>query len=318
MIVRMDDGGPVGAALERAAQARQQAMALRQRLDGSRTHLAHTEQRVEELRGRLQHEQEDVERLESFSATRIWAALKGARASDLERESAERDAARYAVADAEARRDVARREVDALAAELGRLGDVDAGYRDALAAKETWLAGNGSPAAARLSAIAEELGVLAARQAETQEAHAAGVAARAQLVQAQQLLGSARSWSTWDTFGGGGLLTDMMKYDRLDQVTATLHGADLALGSFSRELADVGIAAVAGVQVDGMTRAFDIFFDNIFTDMAVRSRIQDAQQRVAGTLASVDRTLTALQDQGRSLAESAVRLGDEREQLLLG
>lgn len=312
----MTDGGQIQADLEHAAEARREQDGVQQRLTGARQHLEHTEQRVAELRSRLDEEERDVEKLESFSATRIWASLTGARATDLERETAERDAARYAVADAEARRDAARREADGYADQLRRLGDVDEQYRDALTAKETWLAETRSPAAERLAAIAEERGALVAEDRETQEAYAAGVEARAHLVRAQQLLGSARSWSTWDTFGGGGVFSDMMKYDKLDQVTAALRRADLAIGSFSRELADVGMAAVAGIRIDGMTKAFDVFFDNIFTDMAVRRRIQDAQQRVAQTLESVDRVLGNLQQRGRDIAVRLATLDDERERLL--
>jgi hypothetical protein len=316
MIGSMADGGQIQAELERAAQARREHDGLTQRLDAAQQHVAHTGQRVAELRARLRDEEQDVERLESFSATRIWAGLTGDRGTDLDRETAERDAARYAVADAEARQEAARREADGYAEQLRRLGDVETQYRDALAAKEAWLADTGSPTAGRLVAIAEERGTLLAEDREAQEAHGAGVTARTHLVQAQQLLGSARSWSTWDTFGGGGLFSDMMKYDKLDQVSEALRRADVAIGSFSRELADVGMAAVAGVQIDGMTKAFDVFFDNIFTDMAVRSRIQDAQQRAAHALASVDHVLGTLQDRGRDLAGRIAGLDDERERLL--
>ena len=56
----------------------------------------------------------------------------------LEREIAERDAARYAVADAEAREAVARRDVEGLRARLDELGDVDARFAAALDAKHAW------------------------------------------------------------------------------------------------------------------------------------------------------------------------------------
>jgi len=90
------------------------------------------------------------------------------------------------------------------------------------------------------------------------EAHAAGMVARTDLQRAGDRLREARSWSTWDMFGGGGFLTDMMKYDRLDEVSALLGHADLALKRFSRELADLRLAGVAGVDVDGLTCTFDV------------------------------------------------------------
>ena len=141
--------------------------------------------------------------------------------------------------------------------------------------------------------------------------------AREHLVQAQRLLGSAESWSAWDTFGGGGLITDMVKYDRLDQVAEVLRRADLALHAFTRELADVHLAGVEGVQVDGLTRTFDVFFDNIFSDLAVRSRIQDAGRRVHRAVSDVDRTLVGLSERGRGIAAELAALARQREELLL-
>ncbi len=318
MIGAMTDGGDAQAALAQAVAAREERARLQQRLDGARRHLDEAVRRVTEQRGALQDESEDVAKLESFSWTRIWATLKGSHASDLEREQAERDLARYAVAEAEARRDAAAREVAAVEAQVRALGDVDARYAAALQAKRAWVGDHDPATAQRLAEIAERRGGLMARDREAREAHAAGVEARDLLAQAGQLLGNARSWSTWDTFGGGGLLTDMVKYDRLDKVTALVRRADLALGRFSRELADVGMAGVGGVRVDGITRAFDIWFDNIFTDMAVRSRIQDAQARVAAALDAVGPALGRLADEGHAIAAEIARLDEERERLLLG
>ena len=173
-------------------------------------------------------------------------------------------------------------------------------------------------AAQELASLAQRRGELAAVDKEAREAHAAGRAAHELLSQAASLLGSAGSWSTWDAFGGGGMLTDMMKYDKVDRATETLRRADLALAAFSRELADVNLPQVHGVQVDAMMRTFDVWFDNIFSDMAVRSRIEDAARRVAQALSQVEQALSALQQKGRDIAKELAELDARREELLLG
>ena len=320
MICAMTDGVPERTAdeqLELAAQVRREAQALRERLDAARRYAEQSTRRVHEARSRLADEQEDVDRLESFSWARIVSTVKSARATDLERETAERDAARYAVADAEARDGMARREVDVITAQLDELGDVDRRYADALAAKEQWVSGQAPEVAARLVELTTRRGVLTAEDREGREAYAAGVEAGELLRHADRLLGSAGSWATWDTFGGGGLLTDMMKYDKLDQVSEVLRRTDLALGRFSRELADLRIAGVETVAVDGLTRTFDVFFDNIFSDMAVRSRIQQSRPRVGSALGAVDDLLRELDERGRAIAAELEDLGRLREDLLL-
>ncbi len=312
----MTDATRIEADLAHAAQVRKEHTDLQKRLAGARGYLESAEQLVAELRQKLAGEAEEVERLESFSPTRIMATLKGSRAEHLEREKAERDAARYAVAEAEARRDAARRDADSLQSQLDALGDVDALHARALAAKEEWAATHDPVVAAALGEVAEQRGVLQACDKEVREAHDAGRDALALLDRAGQLLGSAESWSTWDTFGGGGMLSDMAKYNKMDQATEVLHRADVALGRFSRELADVGMGGVGGMQVDNMTRTFDIFFDNIFSDMAVRSRIQDAARRSAAAGQAVRQSLARLEETGRDIAEQLTNLGVRREQLL--
>lgn len=314
----MTDAAQVEADLEHAARVRREYDGLTERLEAANGYLRSVEERVTELRGRLATENEDVEKLESFSPTRIWATLKGSRPGDLDRETAERDAARYAVAEAEARRDAASRECASLKAQIDALGDVEAMHARALAAKEEWARAHDPQTAAALGEIAQRRGELKAQDKEAREAHEAGRAALNMLEQARQLLGSAESWSTWDAFGGGGMLTDMAKYDKIDRAAAVLHQADMALGRFAVELADLGMPAVGGVGVDGMTRTFDMFFDNIFTDMTVRSRIQDTSRRTAAAAHAVGQVLARLEQTGHEIIKELAELDARRVQVLAG
>ncbi|HEX6874425.1 MAG TPA: hypothetical protein VF165_02095 [Nocardioidaceae bacterium] len=307
----------IHAELEKAVAAREEHLSLTRRLDGSAPHLADLEKHLEDVRRVLDSETTDVEKLESFSVAKIWAHLKGSHLTDLERETAEREAARYAVAEAEARLDAMQRDRAALESRRTELGDVEERYREALAAKEAWVAQNGAGSGAELAGIAERRGELTALDKEAREAHAAGRAAHELLSQTASLLGSAGSWSTWDAFGGGGMLTDMMKYDKVDRATETLRRADIALAAFSRELADVHLPQVRGVQVDQLMRTFDVWFDNIFSDMAVRARIEDAARRVDHALGQVEQALDALQQRGREIARELADLDARRETLLL-
>lgn len=280
-------------------------------------YLTDVERRIADLRLTLETETADVEKLESFSVAKIWAHMKGSHISDVERETAEREAARYAVAEAEARRDALQRDRAAIESRLAALGDVEARYWRAMADKELWVSQNGTESAAALAEIAERRGKLLALDREAREAHAAGRAAHDLLSQAASLLGSARSWSTWDAFGGGGLLTDMVKYDKVDWATETLRRADIALSAFSRELGDVNLPQVHGVQVGSAMRTFDVWFDNIFSDLGVRSRIEDAARRVAQALHEVQQALAALEQKGGDIARELTDLDARREQLLL-
>ena len=307
----------VQAELEAALEAAAEHARLTHRLAAADAELADTEAQVAAARSRLADESADVERLESFSPTRIWAGLRGSRESDLDRERAEQQQAEYAVAVVELRRDRARGACASLRAAYDALGDVAARRSAALDAKQAWLLETGAPQAEELAQVAADLGAIRSTTTELGEALEACDTALDELAQADNLLSSARGWSTADTFFDGGLLTDMVKYDRMDQAQALMRRADDALSDLGVELADVGMEPVGGVEITQLVRAFDVWFDNIFSDWAVRERIGEAAARVAearGAVGEVRRRLVDRLLQAES--REAVLVG--RRQELLG
>ena len=70
-----------------------------------------------------------------------------------------------------------------------------------------------------------------------------------------------------------------MKHDRIDAAGRLIAAAQDALVDLARELADV--ESVAGLRADlGISptaRTFDVWFDNLFSDLSVRSSIKDSQ-----------------------------------------
>lgn len=266
----------------------------------------------------LAAETADVRTLESFSPTRIWATLKGSRDTDLDREEAERQAAEYAASRADAWLVSTHDEVRRAEAELAALGDVH-GRRDrAMLEKERLLTEVGGTAGTELARIADELATARSTAKEVREAMAAGEQAAAALSRAGQVLGSAGSWATYDTFLGGGMLTDMVKYDKMDEAQRLLHGADQAVRRLSVELADVGMTAVVrGLSVDGLTQAFDVWFDNIFSDWSVKSRIDQAARRTAEASGMVHEIRTRLAAQLREVEARVAELTSSRERLLV-
>ena len=304
--------------LAAAVAARQQARNLAQRLETATGHARETTDAWHQAKAKLAGEQDDVEALEHLSWSRILSALKGSHATDLEREQAERDAARYTTGVAEAADRAAQAEVASLRSQLEALGDTDEQYARALSAKEAWAQGHDEATGRRLDEIAHRRGELAAEDKEAREAFATGTTAQQHLSGAAELLDSARSWSAWDTFGGGELLTSMVKHERLDSVARELRQADAALQAFTRELADLQLEGIEAVNVSPLMRTFDVWFDNIFTDLAVRRRIIDAQAQVADTRSRVDEVLRDLQQRGQAIQAELGSLAEERERLLLG
>lgn len=87
-------------------------------------------------------------------------------------------------------------------------------------------------------------------------------------------LNSASSMATWDLFTDSFFL-DLMKYNKIDKAEKELVHLERALQRYQKELKDVNLeTSLAYEELSQMSRAFDIFFDNIFSDWNTRDTIR--------------------------------------------
>ena len=181
-------------------------------------------------------EQKDVEDLGRLSFASIAAKLSGRGEERLEREEAEACAARMKYDAAERQLAEIRQEIAGCEAELRADQGCEARFRQVLEEKREALKLGNSAAAERIIALEERLAELQSRLRELEEARSAGEDVRRRLDQVLASLGSAENWGTWDVIGGG-LLTDMMKYSRLDEAQHSMEQMQSALRRYRRELA---------------------------------------------------------------------------------
>jgi hypothetical protein len=124
---------------------------------------------------------------------------------------------------------------------------------------------------------------------ERQEAIAAGERALESLNAARDALSGARNWGVLDILGGG-LFSTMIKRSHMSDAQRAMERAGADLETFRRELGDVHMSLDMG---DFLGFA-DYFFDGLFVDMIVQSRIAEAQRQVEGVTEQVERLLAQL------------------------
>ena len=110
---------------------------------------------------------------------------------------------------------------------------------------------------------------LECQKKEVEEALYAGRHALSTVEAVLDSLDRAEGWAKWDTFGGGGLITDMTKHEHLQTAQQKIRDLQWELKSFKTELADVKISADIKVTVDDFLKFADYFFDGLFADWAV-------------------------------------------------
>lgn len=146
---------------------------------------------------------------------------------------------------------------------------------------------------------------------EIEEAIAACERAWEAKLEVQNSLSSADDWAFWDTWGGGGLITDMVKYDKIDDAQVQFKRLSAELSHLKRELSDVGQSiSFDMVAMDPMTKGLDIWFDNIFTDLKVKDEIQN-QISVVNLLNHELSTVRLNLDQKYEVAQGALKASTE-------
>ncbi len=273
---------------------------------------------LDTARQRYAGEEEAVEKLEHLSLTRVLAALHGSREDALAREKANAEAARYQVAQAQQRLDATRAELSSLQDRQAHLAGAPQAYADALTAKEQYLTQSADPRGARLLALAEQRGRLTAELNELQRAsHDADAAVQA-LSDVQDRLGTAANWSTFDTYLDHGMVANAIKHDRIDHAAQAARAADERLAGLRSDLADLGASepTAPGLEISAGFKFADIFFNNIFTDLAVGQQIRNAQDNVDQSLQQVSTLQGRLKDQIGTVTKQLDAIDAERLQLL--
>ena len=128
---------------------------------------------------------------------------------------------------------------------------------------------------------------------EVDEALMAGDAALSALSRAESSLNGARGFGIWDMLGGG-FVSGLLKHSQMDDEQKYVNEANSALRRFQKELSDINIRIDYGVSFDGITKAFDIFCDNLLVDALIQSRIRDTQKNLAQTKQQVQSAIAML------------------------
>ena len=269
-----------------------------------------------ELKEIRQAELEDVERLEGYSLSGFYYKMIGKKEEKLEKER--REAYEAAI-----RYDAAVREMESMEhyikeceMEIAVLTGCDEQYEASLKAKEETLKRAGGEAATKILKLEQSICYEEQQEKEIQEAIGAGKRALATVEEVLKTLDSAEGWSTWDMLGGG-LLTDMAKYEDLDRVQELVERLQKQLHRLKAELADVEIQSEIQVKIDDFLHFADYFFDGLFTDMAVREQIQISQKQAETTKKQIIQVLARMEAMQSTCTEHKQKLKTERERYLL-
>lgn len=269
-----------------------------------------------ELQQIMLRERKDVDRLEGHSLSGFFYLLAGRMDEKLDIERREYYAARAKYDTCLRELEAIEQDIEATEEDLADLADCEARFAAAVEAKRRTIETAGTPEAERLLKEEGELSYLAGQQRELEEAIAAGTVALRTTADILQTIESAKDWATFDLLGGG-LLADFAKHDKLDDAQRRIADLQVQLQRFNKELSDVTIRACLQVNIEGMLRFADFFFDGLLADAAVLDKIKQSLAQVEQTREQILTILRQLQTELEDVHHKHSTLQEEINSLIL-
>lgn len=293
---------------------------LENRLEELQKQVDLAESTVSTLKRKWEAESKDVEQLMGESFTVSLLRLIGKYEGKLSKESQEQLLAKMEYDKACNRVDQLRIERDALSSRIALLQSDRQQYMAELNHRKNEIERNvNAETYIRFNEMEGQLDAFARQITESDEALRAASRVMVTAESALDDLESAESWATYDVWTRGGLLSHIEKYDRIDQAQSSLGDLDSQLKDLKRELSDVNLQdSVSFTAVDSMTRTVDFWFDNIFTDLNVRSIIQDNQEQLEALCEKIKGITETLQRNKTELHNKMNQLERSIEDLLVG
>lgn len=293
---------------------------LQRRFEGAEAQLKEAHRLRNALEKKLTKEQQDVIRLGKFSFLNKIKEWTGKWDEEMEKEIAE-------AAEAELRYNEAVKTVADMEMEVEKLREllnnpdylyIDDDWADFMKEKEAWIRQHDTIANQTLQRITDDRVRLHSMQREIKEAFEAGSTAIRALNYAIDKLSSAEGMSLWDTFLGGGIIVSALKYSEMSSSEDHIHLAQRALRNYKTELMDVQNIASESFEVNqrDIFTFTDIFFDNIFSDWMVHSRITDAKRQLTGVLKDVRRVQDQLARKQDEIDSELIRLIQEEQSII--
>ncbi len=254
--------------------------------------LAVQRDRLSDLYRQLEKENRDVEELERASFSSLLARITGQMEQKMEKEVQEARIVELRFNDAKRVEKELLYELTKLKEEQYSLRNVKEEYKIALSMKRDQL----SPSQLEeMDRLQDELHDCQSTIKESKEALAAGEEAKELVEQAQRSLSSAQNWGIVDMIGALDFIADMAKYQKINEAKQLMNELQMALRRFKTELVDVNFDAGFVVNISSFDTMMDFFFDNMFFDFMVQSKINDAKRQMDGIYDQINNIMAELE-----------------------
>lgn len=242
----------------------------------------------------LDLELEDVDRLSRKSFTSLIYTVLGSREEKEYKEKEEAQAAQLKLDEVRRQIEEIKYKLSVLQGEKNKFESCEKEYTILYNQKFDQIKASNTPEAQRITIFEDNISTCESNIRELEEAISSGSLVLDRIIDVESSLNSAKGWGTWDMLGGG-LVSDLAKHSHIDKAKAASRDVQDLLNDFHSELADININSSITIEIDGFTKFADFFFDGIFADWVVQSRITDSLDSVMNVRSKVEEILIRLE-----------------------
>ncbi|AXI09910.1 hypothetical protein CV093_14500 [Oceanobacillus sp. 143] len=277
--------------------------------------LAGIKHSISTLEKQLSAEMKDVEKLERIGFKSLFQTFFGSKEEKLTKEKQEVIAVQLQLKEAKKTKAEITKSVSQLERNIQSVGDIEMEFEQLLERKEELIKNSNSSLANKLFELTEQADDIQITLLELAEAIKAGNIALGNLEDAVTSLESASGWGTFDLFGGGAIAS-MVKHSHIDEATNAIHDAQSSMRHFQKELLDVDKTVNVEIDISGLLKFADFFFDDIISDWMVQGRIQDSLKQARNQLANVERIVRKLEAEVVQMDGELTNIEIKRKELI--
>ena len=260
----------------------------------------------------LRKENNDVERLEYGKLSSFFFELLGTKEQKLSKEREEAYQAQLKYNSLESQLYMINKDITDYENKLKDIADCEIRYNELYNKQFNELKMNND----YLVQLENELLESQAHIKELNEAIHAGETALDIAHEVMSELDSAKNWSAFDMLGGG-LISDLIKYEKLDAAQDLINTLASQLTRFKSELVDVQIDLCIKVEIDEFVKFADFWFDGIFSGFAVYERISDAKDEIVSVKDSIHQVLRRLNELSVNEQNNVKQLKEKIDDIVL-
>ena len=275
-----------------------QKQVLENKLKDLNKELCKGKEELKELEYKLNKEFDDVEKLKKLSLSNIISTIMKNKDEKMEKEEKEYLMAKLEYDQCESKIKSLKVNINTTTSRLEDLSECENEYSNLLNRKIALFNIYGDEYNKNeLINMEAEIDSYLKEIKELDESISVGNSLVSEIENTKKLLESAKAWGTLDLFGGD-FISSLAKHQKVDEAQRHFSRTSNLLDRFNKELRDININ---GLRFSTTSKTFDIFFDNIFTDIAVNNQINKSYNDICSLQRNVETVLKNIKENKRQL-----------------